>query len=236
MYVHFSTSIAERAGSSPAQFCSIRSDHTPKHSAQTVRYPRFGYVVALKLVDPILNILGLASPWLETDSADPVIADMSAKVFSVILAMLIEIQVLQHEMSNAAYCGLTSVMVPPPRGPAGVINYASVLNSILHESQVQISILFPLQEDPPGDVIPLDEGSVWQIWNTIQNLTNYNPRLSVALQIPKCLPSNELIRQWLAEPVRILLYSADVFLSNNKGYPVLSKAHQRLLNSFVKVA
>jgi type II protein arginine methyltransferase len=57
----------------------------------------------------------------------------------------------------------------------------------------------------------------------------------VALQIPKDLPSKELIRQWFAEPVRVLLYSAEIFLSNNKGYPVLSKAHQRLLNSFMKV-
>jgi hypothetical protein len=30
--------------------------------------------------DPVLHMLGLASPWLETDSNDPVIAEISAKV------------------------------------------------------------------------------------------------------------------------------------------------------------
>jgi type II protein arginine methyltransferase len=100
---------------------------------------------------------------------------------------------------------------------------------------VQVSILLPLQEEPGDPALPHDEGSIWQVWNTIQSLTNYHPRLSVALQLPKNLPSSALIRQWFAEPVRVLLCSAEIFLLNNKGYPVLSKAHQRLMNSFLKV-
>lgn len=127
-------------------------------------------------------------------------------------------------------------MIPPPRRPHGIYNYASVLNTVLRDTQVQINILLPLQEEPGDDPnLPHDEGSVWQVWNTIQSILNYHPRLSVALQIPKSLPSKDLIRQWFAEPVRVLLYSAEVFLTNNKGYPVLSKAHQKLLDSFMKV-
>jgi hypothetical protein len=30
--------------------------------------------------DPVLHMLGLASPWLETDSNDPKVAEVSAKV------------------------------------------------------------------------------------------------------------------------------------------------------------
>ena len=144
-------------------------------------------------------------------------------------------KVLHHEISNASYSGLTSIIIPPPRRPTGIYNYASVLNSILRDTQVQISIRFPLQEEPGDPNMSHDEGSVWQVWNTVQSLTNYNSHLSVALQIPKDLPSKELIRQWFAEPVRVLLCSSEVFLSNNKGYPVLSKAHQRFLYSFMKV-
>jgi len=115
------------------------------------------------------------------------------------------------------------------------MNYASILNFILRETQVQINVLLPLQEEGADINSTQDEGSVWQVWNTIQSLTNYHPRISVALQIPKTLPSKQLIRQWFAEPVRILVCSADIFLLNNKGFPVLSKAHQRLLNNFIKV-
>jgi type II protein arginine methyltransferase len=126
-------------------------------------------------------------------------------------------------------------MIPPPRRPSGIYNYSSALNAVLRDSQVQINILLPLQEEHGEGTSNHDEGSVWQVWNTIQALTNYHPRLSIALQIPKDLPSTSLIRQWFAEPVRVLLYGAEIFLSNHKGFPVLSKSHQRLLNSFMKV-
>jgi len=126
-------------------------------------------------------------------------------------------------------------MIPPPQRPAGIYNYASVLNHVLRDTQVQVNILFPLQEERGDSNSTHDEGSIWQVWNTVQSLTSYHPRLSVALQLPKILPSGALIRQWFAEPVRVILCSANIFLSNNKGYPVLSKAHQQLLNSFLKV-
>ena len=129
--------------------------------------------------------------------------------------------------------GMPSIIIPPPRHPTGIHNYASVLNSILRDTQVQVNILLPLAGDP--STMPHDEGSTWQVWNTIQTLTNYNPRLSVALQIPKNLPSKEMTRQWLAEPVRLLLCSSEIFLSNEKGYPVLSNGHQELLKTFMKV-
>ena len=144
-------------------------------------------------------------------------------------------KVLRHEVSNASYCGLTSVMISPPRRIHGTHHFASVLNSILYESQLHINIVLPLHEERAEESIDRDEGSVWQVWNTIQTLTNYHPRLSVALQIPRKLPSKQLIKQWFAEPVRVLLCSSEIFLSNNKGHPVLSKAHQLLLNDFMKV-
>jgi hypothetical protein len=33
----------------------------------------------VNLADPVLHMLGLASPWLETDSNDPAVAEISAK-------------------------------------------------------------------------------------------------------------------------------------------------------------
>jgi protein arginine N-methyltransferase 5 len=142
--------------------------------------------------------------------------------------------VLQYEISNASYSGLTSVLIPPPRRATGIHNYASVLNSVLRDTQVQINIVLPLQ-GTPDLTTPPGEGGVWQVWDTIQTLTNYNAKLSVALQIPKDSPSKELSKQWFAEPVRVLLCSTEVFLSNNKRNPVLSKAHQELLNMFMRV-
>jgi len=43
------------------------------------RVPLIGHT-QLTEVDPVLHMLGLASPWLETDSDDPTKAEVSAKV------------------------------------------------------------------------------------------------------------------------------------------------------------
>jgi type II protein arginine methyltransferase len=144
-------------------------------------------------------------------------------------------QVLQHEISNASYCGVTTVLIPPPGRSAGIQQYASVLHSILRDTQVQLSVLIPLQEDRASH-LSRDEGSIWQVWNTVQSLTSYHPRLSVALQLSERLPSLSLTRQWFAEPVRVLLSTSETFLPNSKGYPVLPKALQNVMNSFLKVS
>lgn len=40
------------------------------------------------------------------------------------------------------------------------------------------------------------------------------------------------IDRWLGEPVRCLILPTTLFLTNKKGYPVLSKAHQALVKRF----
>jgi hypothetical protein len=48
-----------------------------------VRSLSSSYIVELR-IDPVLHMLGLASPWLETDSNDPKVAEISAKVSSIV--------------------------------------------------------------------------------------------------------------------------------------------------------
>ena len=53
----------------------------------------------------------------------------------------------------------------------------------------------------------------------------------VALELPKELPEDDLLLDtWFAEPIKSVIVPADIFISNNKGYPVLPKPHQ----AFVK--
>lgn len=37
------------------------------------------------------------------------------------------------------------------------------------------------------------------------------------------LPSREVLQRWRGEPVRALIFPTSIFLTNKKGYPVLSK-------------
>jgi protein arginine N-methyltransferase 5 len=59
--------------------------------------------------------------------------------------------------------------------------------------------------------------------------------ISIALEIPSKLPDNAVIRRWFAEPLRMLLISSRTFCPNNKGFPVLSKAHQVLLTKYMRL-
>ena len=50
-----------------------------------------------------------------------------------------------------------------------------------------------------------------------------------ALSLPKVLPAVFVQFRWHSEPVRLLTIDVAVFVKNQKGYPVLPKAHQALI-------
>lgn len=55
-----------------------------------------------------------------------------------------------------------------------------------------------------------------------------------AVALPKLLPPVPIQSRWYSEPVRVLTLDGTVFSKNNKGYPVLSKAHQALISRFIR--
>jgi hypothetical protein len=46
------------------------------------------------------------------------------------------------------------------------------------------------------------------------------------------LPGREILQRWRGEPVRALIFPTSIFLTNKKGYPVLSKARRTVLCAF----
>lgn len=58
---------------------------------------------------------------------------------------------------------------------------------------------------------------------------------ALALEIPRQLPTPNLLSRWHSEPVRTLLLPRTSFLRNAKGYPVLPKAHQQLLTDYLRL-
>lgn len=53
--------------------------------------------------------------------------------------------------------------------------------------------------------------------------------------MPKQLPSLSVQSRWHSEPVHLLTIDASCFLKNQKGYPVLSKAHQALIAKMMRL-
>lgn len=101
------------------------------------------------------HLVGVASSWIDLCSPDPLIADISR-------------QILLLEVSYAAFCGLTYIVIPGPKlhhGTAhgvGLIYYARAIQEVLTSAPyIQVHIWLPMVDSPEatshneiGDLAP----------------------------------------------------------------------------------
>ncbi|KAK9460814.1 PRMT5 arginine-N-methyltransferase-domain-containing protein [Lipomyces oligophaga] len=142
-------------------------------------------------------------------------------------------QILLNEISYALFCGLSHVIISGPSSLATVFSHARRIYVALMKFPT-IHIILRLEMRNYDDVISqhVDEFRNWIIWNNIRTVCAYSSRLSLALDIPKILPSTSLISRWYSEPVSTLFIPMDRFIKNAKGFPVLPIATQKLLYKF----
>lgn len=66
----------------------------------------------------------------------------------------------------------------------------------------------------------------WETWNRLRTLCEFNSSLGVALEATEDLPPRQTLQRWRGEPVKAIIFPTSIFLTNKKGFPVLSKPHQ----------
>ena len=85
--------------------------------------------------DQVSTLLGVVSPWIDLCSPDPAIYDCSR-------------QVLEMEVAFAAFCGLSALMLPPPKlysSSHGLTQYAHALRKVLEVGMfLQFSVMMPM--------------------------------------------------------------------------------------------
>lgn len=104
-----------------------------------------------------------------------------------------------------------------------------------------------------GAIPKVDSFGTWDAWDLVRKTCRYHTRLFVgkdtlsglvgetvtkyaaALVMPKQLPALPVQSRWHSEPVHMLTIDVSVFLKNQKGYPVLSKAHQALIAKLMRL-
>lgn len=196
--------------------------------------------------DTISQLVAYSSAWIDLSSPDPVIANLSR-------------QVLHLEVAYASFCGAVNVVVPGPRlsyGQQGVAQYARAIKEAMSTgAYVQFHILMPVDgtiatvddQDELGDLRRFarpefsapqpttNAWSSWEAWNTIRSVCKYHSRLSLALEMPRKLPSLAVQARWFSEPVRLLTIPSSSFLVNARGSHVLSRAHQWFLFRFARL-
>ncbi|WEW60933.1 arginine N-methyltransferase [Emydomyces testavorans] len=202
--------------------------------------------------ESISNVVAITSRWIDLCSPDPLIADISR-------------QILSREIAYAAFCGVSYVVIPGPRlhhaglHGDGLIYYARAIQEIMNVAPyIQLHIWLQMTDNSStevtemGDLFPFaraeymaeqesntsarpDQFGTWDAWDVIRRVCKYHARLFVALSLPKYLPLTPVQSRWLSEPVHMLIIDANTFVKNQKGYPVLSRAHQGLISRFMRL-
>ncbi|PLB47260.1 protein methyltransferase RmtC [Aspergillus steynii IBT 23096] len=196
------------------------------------------------------QLVGATSSWIDLCSPDPLVADISR-------------QVLMLEVAYAAFCGIGYLLVPGPKlhhgnmHSEGLLYYARTIQDAINLGPyIQFHIWLrtvdnpDLEVDEIGDLTPraeflegfpggsssrLDPFGTWDAWDLIRRTCRYHSRLFIALSLPKHLPPMSVQSRWHSEPVHMLTLDANSFIKNQKGYPVLSKAHQALIARFMRL-
>lgn len=197
------------------------------------------------------QLVGYCSSWVDISSPDPLVANISR-------------QVLTMEIAYAAFCGISNIIIPGPRqcnsgssASDGIARYARAIQEALAVAgYIQMAIHMPMYHHTDkhavtllGDLAPFareayqarrsDEDNelfgAWDAWNVIRSVCKYHSRLSVALAIPRQLPTESLQNRWYAEPLRLLSFTSSSFLSNKGGHPVLGKTHQALISRYMRL-
>uniref|UniRef100_A0A3B4EDC2 Protein arginine N-methyltransferase 5 n=1 Tax=Pygocentrus nattereri TaxID=42514 RepID=A0A3B4EDC2_PYGNA len=179
-------------------------------------------------------IVGKLSPWIETDS------ELTTERRNSEAALV-------QELNFCAYLGLPAFMIPL-KGPQ-CANLARVLLNHIHTGHhssmfwIRVPLLAPedtredLIENEPSNQIDdsNNEEKTWGWWHSFRTLCDYNKRICLAIEIGADIPSDTVIDKWLGEPIKAAILPTSIFLTNKKGFPVLSKAHQRIIFRLFKL-
>ncbi|KAG8058083.1 hypothetical protein GUJ93_ZPchr0002g25818 [Zizania palustris] len=174
------------------------------------------------------HIVGKVSKWIDLDSEDEQLR-LDSEV------------TLKQEIAWASHLSLQACVLPPPKR-SSCANYARVVNHILQGlTNMQLWLRIPLEKSEPMDEDhdkATDKNNMndiidsWEWWNSFRLLCEHSSQLCVALDISSTLPSMNSLGRWFGEPVRAAVLQTNAFLTNSRGYPCLSKRHQKLLTGF----
>uniref|UniRef100_A0A6B2L075 Protein arginine N-methyltransferase n=1 Tax=Arcella intermedia TaxID=1963864 RepID=A0A6B2L075_9EUKA len=173
------------------------------------------------------SVVGRISEWLDFDGVNE-------------RTILNSRLVLRQEIEWALHLSLSAVILPTPTWAC--TNYAScVLSSLLSSSGCAFWVEVPLISSKQMMIFSqeLDDleahetfDDSWECWAKMKTLCNHHPNLHVALVVTENVPEEQVVDRWIGEPVRALILPVEIFLTNKKGFPVLSKRHQAFVKKF----
>uniref|UniRef100_A0A1A9UP09 Protein arginine N-methyltransferase n=1 Tax=Glossina austeni TaxID=7395 RepID=A0A1A9UP09_GLOAU len=166
----------------------------------------------------------MLSELIDCDSLDPVVRKNSEKI-------------LRRDISWAEhlqYGGYTMIKLRRPEN----LNLARVMTQ---QIKGVLLVQVPLYNATAAhavwrrdlseeEVLDLEQQDTWQWWNRFRLAADFNSKMKVVLEFNEIeLPSLDVIRRWVGEPLEAVIIPSNLFIRNRQKYPVLPKAWQQVL-------
>jgi protein arginine N-methyltransferase 5 len=159
-------------------------------------------------------IVGTVSSWIDLDSPSAPMRELSKSA-------------LIEEVNLAAHLGVYATLLPAI-GPGPNTQYAMLLSRFtIGNSCSKMWLRVPTTLGP-------DAQDAWPTWHHLRSVVGATRNLDVVLELTSALPEARPLARWKAEPVKAVIVSTDICLTNAKGYPVLPKRHKEFLLEMMK--
>lgn len=197
---------------------SYRPSLMQKENGGSAVLPFAGSDLVLSPAQWSSHVVGKISSWIDLDSEDEILRIDSETT-------------LKQEIAWASHLSLQACLLPAPKGTS-YANYARCVHQILQGlNNMQLWLRIPLVKVDDDSTDGKSDHLVdsWDLWNSFRLLCEHHSQLSIALDVLSTLPSPNALGRWFGESVRAAIFSTDCFLTNSRGYPCLSKRHQKLI-------
>ena len=143
---------------------------------------------------------------------------------------------LAQELTLASHLSMPAVLATVTSD--NCINLARLMhNKVVSGCPYQVWVHIPmaaakdqalkLRSDVNAEALPPTDTWLW--WKRFHSVANVEKKIGLCLEVSADLPEAEQIDRWLGEPVKCTMLPTDIWLTNKKGFPVLSQAHQALV-------
>lgn len=153
---------------------------------------------------------------------------------------------LCQEIELAEYFRIGTMIIDIPINSIiegnSVENMCRIINGYLPNLNMDFVFRVPLviqrKEDYSNSLENGDEHKdnpnvAWTVFQKVKRLCNYHNQIKLCLDITRDLPDDKDIERWCAENLKMITVSKKLFITNKKGFPVLSRAHQRIVKKFI---
>eukprot|EP00055_Hartaetosiga_balthica_P015707 m.94813 g.94813 ORF g.94813 m.94813 type:complete len:580 (-) comp8931_c1_seq5:143-1882(-) len=138
-------------------------------------------------------------------------------------------KLITDQLSWALHVNVAAIIVPLVS--INCANLASVTSPFMH-SRSNIAFWIQLKSSSTEED---SSENPWHVWNRFRKFSPPCTRLGIALELCADVCSEDQQDRWLGEPVKSVIISTDIFLTNKKGFPVLSRAHQKFIKKLLKL-